>query len=186
MEEDQQKKMKIDTGLLVGIIAIAISVISLLVYIFQTRLMMRQLHSAVWPRVEWIHGNVGGTYIEVINKGIGPAIISDHKMKLNGEEIKSLSDLFEKLLGAGSKSLHCGLSPNCITAYIDGRVMVPGESFKPFIITDSIYAQRLDSAFRASRFEMEICYCSIYEDCWTSKGLKIAKSDCRSDFSEEF
>jgi hypothetical protein len=185
MDESEQRKGKVDTGLLVGLIAIAISVISLFVYIFQTRLMARQLHSSVWPRVEWVHGNVGGTYIEVINKGIGPAIISDHKMRLDGKEIKTPAELLEKLFGPDSKSLRCGQSLNCLTAYIDGRVMEPGEAFKPFIVTDSLYAHKLDSAFQVNHFEMEICYCSIYEDCWTSRGLKIVKSECKSDFSEE-
>ncbi|MBA4053126.1 MAG: hypothetical protein C0490_00285 [Marivirga sp.] len=125
-----------------------------------------------------MHSNTDGTYIEVINKGIGPAIIKNYKMKLDSREIATLSELFNKLLGPGSESLRCGKSPNCITSYINGRVMAPGEAFRPFIIRDSLYARKLDSAFHASKFEMEICYCSIYEDCWTTLGLKVIDGNC--------
>lgn len=186
MEEEIPRPRKIDTGLLVGLMAVAISVISLLIYIFQTRIMVRQLRTSVWPRVEWFHGKTEGTYIEVVNKGIGPAIISDHKMRLGGIEIKTLSELFEKLLGPDSESLRCGQSPKCITSYIDGRVMQPGEAFRPFVVADSLFAFKLDSAFQVSNFEMEICYCSIYEECWASRGLTIARSVCKTDFSDEF
>jgi hypothetical protein len=168
---EQKPKKKIDTGLLVGLSAIAISTATLFVYIYQARIMLAQQHTSVWPRVEWSHSNVGGVYVEVKNKGIGPAIIKNAVLKVDGKEIPTIDSLFTELIGTHTNMPY-------ITSYVVGRVMSPGESFKPFIVSDSLYAAKLDSAFRVREFEMDVCYCSIYNDCWLTRGLESEESNC--------
>ena len=160
---------KLDTGLVVGLSAILISIATLFVYVYQARIMQEQLHTSVWPRIEWSNSNVGGVYVEVINKGIGPAIIKDAVMKVDGKKIYNTDSLFHELIG-DHKNMRV------VTSYVVGRVMAPGESFKPFLVTDSSSVYLLDSAFRVRQFEFEICYCSIYDDCWVSRGVAVDKS----------
>ncbi len=61
----EETKRKIDTGLMVGLFAIIISVATLFVYIYQTRLMQAQLHTSVWPHLEWATSNYKSFYLEV-------------------------------------------------------------------------------------------------------------------------
>jgi hypothetical protein len=175
MEEsngEEKIKKKIDIGLLVGLGAIGISVATLFVYIYQARIMQSQQHASVWPYVEWYHSNVGGIYVEVKNKGIGPAIIKSATLRVGGKVVENIDELFTEMIGD-----HEGMA--FVTSYIGGRVMSPGESFRVFVVTDSAYLHKLDSAFNARQFEMEICYCSIYKDCWTSKGIQVVDGACQ-------
>jgi hypothetical protein len=175
MEEtssEDRPKNRIDTGLLVGLCAIFISVATLAVYIYQARIMQSQQHASVWPYIEWSTSNVGGFYLEVHNKGIGPALIKKAVLKIDGKEVDGLNGLFDVLLGKNRGRTEF------IYSYVEGRVMAPGESFKVFQILDSAMAQKIDSLFYARKTEFEICFCSIYNDCWTSKGLKVEESAC--------
>jgi hypothetical protein len=176
MEEftsEEKPKKKIDTGLLVGLCAIFISVATLGVYIYQARIMQSQQHTSVWPYVEWGTSNVGGFYLEVFNKGIGPALIKKATFKIDGKEIEEVDQLFDSLLGKGREQFPFQ------TSYSNGRVMAPSESFKPFYIKEERYARKIDSAFHARKTKLEICFCSIYKDCWTSKGLEVVESVCK-------
>ena len=164
-----KQKKKFDTGLIVGLSAILISIATLFVYVYQASIMQEQLHTSVWPRIEWSNSNVGGVFVEVTNKGIGPAIIKDAVMKVDGKKVNNVDELFQELIG-DHKNMEV------ITSYVVGRVMSPGETFKTFLVTDSSSALRLDSAFRVRQFEFEICYCSIYDECWLSRGVSVEKS----------
>jgi hypothetical protein len=175
MEEQLEQlppKKKMDTGLLVGLCAIGISVATLFVYIYQARIMQSQQHASVWPYVESSYSNVGGFYLQVQNKGIGPAIIKNAKFFLDDKEM-DLDTLFNSLLGKKREQMSFQYS------YVVGRVMAPGESFKPFSIPAGIYSAKMDSALSKREFRFEVCFCSIYQDCWTSKGLKVVESECK-------
>jgi hypothetical protein len=176
MEEskaEENPKKKIDTGLLVGLFAIGISVATLFVYIYQARIMQSQQHASVWPHIESSYSNVDGFYLQVQNKGIGPAIIKDAKFILDDKEVVDLDTLFDALVGKDREEMSFQYS------YVMGRVMAPGESFKPFSIPEGIYSAKMDSALSKRDFRFEICFCSIYEDCWKSKGLKVVESECK-------
>jgi hypothetical protein len=142
------------------------------VYIYQARIMQSQQHASVWPYIESSHSNVDGFYLEVQNKGIGPAIIKDARIFLDSTEV-DLNGLFDELIGKNRKDMPYQ------TSYVMGRVMAPGESFKVFNVTDPIYAHRIDSAYGIRKVRLEICFCSIYKDCWTSKGLEVVESVCK-------
>ena len=153
MEERVQepKTRKIDTSLLVGLTAIFISVATLGVYIYQAKIMQSQLHTAVWPYIESSTSNYQSFYLEVTNKGIGPAIIKNSTWYVNDKEAKSLEEFFELLLGEKKKKMMV------ISSYVNGRVMSAGESFKPFQVIDSTNMHLVDSAFRTQNVRFEIC-----------------------------
>ena len=171
--EEKPKKI-LDTGLLVGLCAIFISVATLAVYIYQARIMQSQQHASVWPYVEWGTSNIDRFYLEVYNKGIGPALIKNVTFKIDGKSTNELNELFDMILGHNREKF------SIITSYSIGRVMAPGESFKIFDIPNKLHAHKVDSAISAHEMELEICYCSIYNDCWTTKVLgKVVESECQ-------
>lgn len=171
-QEEVKPPKKLDTGLIVGLSAIFISIATLFVYIYQARIMVKQQHASVWPRIEWVRSNVNGTFVEVVNKGIGPAIIKNSTFKLDGKEYSTVDKMLNELLGQPQNF-------DAITSFISGRVMSPGESFKPFVVLDSVNAHKLDSVLSNRQFELEICYCSIYDDCWTTTGVMVTEGACK-------
>lgn len=168
----EEIKRKIDTGLLIGISAMVISIATLFVYIYQASIMKDQLHTAVWPHVEWSISKYKGFSLQVTNKGIGPAIIKKSTFYVDNKEAKDLSEFFKLLLGDKKKKMAV------IASYVNGRVMSAGESFRPFEVLDSTNIKLLDSAFVKHDIRFEICYCSVYGNCWTSKGIEVVESKC--------
>src|SRR5690606_17168272 len=76
----------IKTQVAVAFAAIFVSTATLFVYIYQARIMQTQQQVAVWPYVEWLPSwGDHGLYLEVSNKGIGPALVKKVTIKLDGK-----------------------------------------------------------------------------------------------------
>ncbi|MBX2946599.1 MAG: hypothetical protein KF725_12265 [Cyclobacteriaceae bacterium] len=161
----------IKTELAVAFAAIFVSTATLFVYVYQARIMQTQQQVAVWPYVEWLPSwGDHGLYVEVSNKGIGPALVKKVTLKLDGKEFNSLSEMFEVL--TDSTFQNYGYST------IQGRVIAPGEHMRAFEIWDKATADRIRAALTKRNFEYEICYCSVFNDCWLSNGTQITESNC--------
>lgn len=173
-EEKNQAPAKIKTEYIVALSAIFVSIATLAVYMYQARIMQNQLHTSVWPYVQWSYSNVGKEfYLVVENKGIGPALIRKTKMTLDGAEMGSNRDLFKTLMGNAGFDF--------INSTVNGSVISPGERIELFHIYDSLYAKKLDSLIIQNdlhKFNYTICYCSVYGDCWTTDGRKVAETEC--------
>src|SRR5688572_27106200 len=98
------RKRGLKSEMIVAIAAIAVSIMTLFVYIYQARIMMDQQHTSVWPYVEWESTNINTEteqeyYIEVVNKGVGPALVKDTKLTLDGVRYDYVRDMAVDLLG---------------------------------------------------------------------------------------
>lgn len=166
------KPRRLDSGLMIGLSAIAINIITVFIYMYQANLMLQQQHTAVWPYVEWLPSmnEKDGYYIEVKNTGVGPALIKNVKMKLNGKEIGGLGELFEGLIGTSNIP--------CYISTLNKRVLSANASIRPFHIPNFTLALRVDSAMRANDFELIVCYESIYGEKWACRGTEVAEGDC--------
>jgi hypothetical protein len=169
------KQIKINRDTTVAFSAIVMSIATLIVSVYQISLMRNQLHTSVWPYVEWLYNNANNQfYITVENKGIGPAIIKGVEMKLDEEPMGSNSELLKTLLG----NSHF----NFINSTVKGRVISPGETVEMLHVFDSKAARAIDSLLlwnsSAHTFELRICYCSVFGDCWETDGNTIIKSQC--------
>lgn len=161
-----EKKSKLDTGVAIGLVAILINLITVSVYIYQARIMREQLHASSWPYLEWIllFNEETGLKLELTNNGVGPALIKDVDMKLNGKQIKPDS-LFIELLGTD-------YFPH-VTARIENRVLSSQNSILPFQITNQEWAEKIFLKLDSSNFEFKVCYESIYGDRWTTTGTSV-------------
>ena len=171
MEKEKQRK-KISNGVVIGLIAIFINLITVFVYIYQTNLMQEQQHSSVWPYIEWkaVYNQNDGFVLKMSNYGIGPALIVNKTIRLNGEEQPNLDSLFSKLIGT-SQFPH-------LTDDIQKRVLSANSSINIFRTTDPRWSELLFIAFQENEFEMEVCYESIYKDKWMSTGTEVLESTC--------
>lgn len=173
-----QRRRRISTDRIVAVAAITISVMTLFVYIFQSRIMLEQQHNSVWPHVEWTMTNINEEeqqfYISIINKGVGPALIKEVKFYLDGKVYLSgdYTEFMKNLLGEGRRD-----SLWIVYSTVDGRVLAPGEEIKIFNVKSwkGVRIPPIDY----NRFRYTLCYCSIYNDCWTTDGTISGESKCK-------
>jgi hypothetical protein len=146
---------------------------TLVVYIYQARIMQKQQYASVWPYIEWdmTISSDEGIYLSVINKGVGPAIIRSTNLTLDEQPLTHTNEYFEKLLS----------NPDTFAisyAEVDNRVLAPGEELRLFHLKDGAVAMQLYSDSIYTRTGYSICFCSVYDDCWVSKGLIVEPAKC--------
>jgi hypothetical protein len=177
MEETQDTSSKkgLKSEMIVAVAAIVVSVMTLFVYIFQARIMMDQQHTSVWPYVEWsttfISEDAQEFYLEVVNKGVGPALIKQETLSLNGKEYQNYKEMLGELLGEDKRDALW-----IVYSSIDNRVLAPGESAKIFHVKNWKEARIPEVNY--SGLAYSVCYCSIYDDCWITQGSPPEDSDC--------
>lgn len=153
--------------LLAGV-AFFVSVTTLGVYLYQARMMREQQHVSVWPFVESYYSNVEDYRIAVKNKGVGPAIIRQVEMSLDGKPLADNPALVAAVLGPGAKL-------DYQNSTLNGRVLAPGEEVVLFRIPDLKEALPFQAKQHEHRFDLRITYCSIYGDCWVSDGTRVTR-----------
>jgi hypothetical protein len=157
--------------------AFFVSVCSLFIYIYQSKLMAEQQQVAVWPYIQWSTSNAERYEINAENKGVGPALVRKVTMTYQGQPVAGNRALVAAVLGPDS-DLHWQNST------LEGNVLSAGEKITLFSIPDKVVGRDFESRLGAGKFTMEITYCSIYGRCWTSVGFtaKRAPDDKTIDY----
>ena len=153
-----------------SVAAIAISAFALAIGVYQTRLMQAQARASVWPYVKiglgyTDGGDSSGFEIHVENNGVGPAVVKSVRVSLDDKPLHGWNDAFPLILGHGEARAKLeGLS---------GVVIPPSTNRETSVvairINDPAQAQKFYEA--RDRFKIDICYCSVYDDCWTAHWL---------------
>ncbi|WP_029903437.1 hypothetical protein [Prevotella sp. 10(H)] len=168
---------------LLTIMALAVSLFTLIMYIQQTALLTRQTDilieqnkASTWPHL-YIGRGVGFQSegqptefdINITNQGNGPAIIEKVVMRLDGVEIESWSDLRKQM----QIPEHIKSSPEIEP--LRNKVIMPGQMIviiswlqSPDIL-QYMYPKFLN-------LEMEICYRSVLNEYWTVKRKSFHES----------
>ncbi len=186
MEETQDvsKKTRLKPEMIIALCATFVSIATLAVYIYQARVMISQAeimrsqqHASVWPYLETLTTTAVSSdkpdeaYFEVENKGIGPAIVKEVVIKVDGVVMKDNNELFESLIG---KTDTLSISTNAVR----NRVVASGEKIRAFHIVGDELVKKFAIAFQKQKFEYIICYCSVYDNCWTANGTKVIEGKC--------
>ena len=170
--QTEKKTEKRDIGLWIGIMAIVINIITVSVYMYQAHIMQEQQHASAWPYVEWLPSFNEETYfIEITNNGIGPAILKQVEIQLDGKPLTNIDSLFKQLIGTA-------YFPH-LTSTVQNRVLPSGKSIRLFQIDDDKWAHAVFNKMQQHEFNMSICYASIYGETWRSEGINVVKSACR-------
>lgn len=165
-------KKQFNTDRILGISAMLISLLTLIIFIYQTNIMREQSKLSVKPRLDFTT-NFGGndsliTIQEVVeNKGLGPAIIDSIYFNYKGEHYAI--DVEEFLNGQLSKVLEIGYMSQSATMS-RGTTISPGEE-RP-IYTYVVRRDKLQEVMaylevedeNENPFPIEVIYTSIYED----------------------
>ncbi|WP_084397470.1 hypothetical protein [Henriciella aquimarina] len=162
--------------MLIAICAVLTSVIALFVAWDQGRVMRAQQHGAVFPVVQ-IDGFVSTTAdhasmgVRLSNSGVGPALIERVQMLKDGAPVDSLQPYVDRL------PENYDLSWSGLT----GRAIAPGAEVAPIELLwtrEDISDDRLNStAAEWAELSLEVCYCSVFDRCWVTRGIGTARSE---------
>jgi hypothetical protein len=170
-----------------SLLALAISALALAVGAYQTRLMQTQARASVWPYVVIGYnyaesGERQGFALHVENNGVGPALVRSVQLSLDGKPMQHWSELFPQLMKHGKF--------DATLANLKGVVIPPSTNRETEIVAIKILDAEAAAAFYGAqdRIKMEICYCSIYGDCWKARWLEsqAEETGSRHERASEF
>jgi hypothetical protein len=148
-------------------LALAVSIFALAIGAWQTRLMQGQAHASVWPFVALgytynSNTDANGFVLHVDNNGVGPAKVEMVTLSVDGKPMKRWADVLAAL---GVSQL-----PNMSTTSLNGDVIPPNLNRETTIQALRINEREVATLFKGAiaRFEMDICYCSVYDECWVA------------------
>ena len=161
---------------IVALMAVLIGLCTMFVYIYQARIMARQMKATTWPFLETdlSYGSVG-FLIRVNNKGVGPAIIKKAAVILDNKRYDDTKANIDSVVFklTGRRDLLNGYTN------INSRVISAGESISFIEVTDTASARVLQKSLKGHSVEIEICYCSVLDECWiVSRGKPVECDGC--------
>lgn len=137
--------------MLVALSALFIGVVTAIISIYSANIDRSYARASVWPRLEVFgSANNDAFQYEVTNSGTGPAIIKYASVSVDTKPIKRWSDLDIRYT---------------LQSHISTRIVPPGKT---------VIAVRYEGPFFSevsalnSQLQIELCYCSIYNDCWST------------------
>ncbi len=128
----------------------------------------QQVRAAVWPILYFDSSNAPDIHFTLANKGVGPAIIRNVIVRVDGQPVRNWKEALERILGPGE---HLGSESD-----MRGHVFAAGESRTVFTPRDPennplnydksnpLWVKMNKERFRVT---VEICYCSTLGECWT-------------------
>jgi hypothetical protein len=146
--------------MLIALSAVVIGACALVVSFVQVRIMRAEQHAAVWPRlhISQSHAQGNNLGISLVNPGIGPAIIGHIRMSIDGVPQTTWRAVLEALApGRAPRDLAIGT--------ISNRIVPAGNQVVALHTADPVLADALAAAL--GKLSMEVCYCSVYRECWT-------------------
>jgi hypothetical protein len=181
--------------LIISFVAVAMAIAAVVVAVYETRLMREQAKLSVKPSV-WLETNShtnnqddenGGEFEFVIsNRGLGPATLEYISVQQNGAYLRNWQEWITHVpLESADEESIIGVDYRSVPRKY---VLPAGAELHAFSIrAPSDFIRRINSA--SDQYELTICACSFYEECWISKGLNTVPKtidECRIDPTNHF
>lgn len=168
-----------------------VAVCALAVSAYQAMIMRQQLKASAWPYL--IQGNSGTTeYSRIVqNVGLGPALIRSFVVEVDGRPVHywgEARELVEARATAPLPALPANV-PTYSSTLARGLVLLPGAPFDIYHVASEEVGARMRQVFTDHRLRMRVCYCSLYDDCWTSDTRAhepVPTRACPDDPTREF
>lgn len=169
---------RVDANTVVAVAALATSVVAVWVAWDESRLQRRSQRASFMPILE-VEASLQGTTaehggtasIEVRNAGTGVAFIETAELRIDGDAVDDYQTLASALFSPELAAL-ADLSWETLRGYIQPQETKAALVFR-WPGTDEARA-RLgdylagDIVARGERFTLELCYCSLFGECWRS------------------
>jgi hypothetical protein len=168
----------------ITLITVVTSVAALTLGAYTARLQRRHDSASVWPHLEFVITSAQQTSgMQVINSGVGPAIVQSVAVSVDGHAVKSWPEVFKLVLDSSpSKYSSSSVSDHVIRA---------GETVNWFQLPTNILPPDIQA--RIARVAIEVCYASVYDEHWIVadthagqgsvwRNVKRCPTPSRSDF----
>ncbi|WP_299786815.1 hypothetical protein [uncultured Shewanella sp.] len=158
--------------MIVALSALLISLVTTVISMYSAYIDRAYARASVWPRLE-IFRSFGDEHFEygVTNSGNGPALIKYAVVQYKSDAIKYWGDIPDL--------------PNFVQSHLGARILSPQNSIQPIVYR----GEKSKEFLEADKFiNIELCYCSIYEECWLTNRVNepILVNSCSVDESRKF
>lgn len=164
--------------LLIAVTALITSISSIAIAVHHGKIMERLVQANSFPYLQGGFSDAlpDGTRVlslDILNRGVGPAHEQSLRVKVDGHHVKSLDELIRASVGPGqageAKRIFEGKT---LQNRVQTRFVPGGEQQFVFRIAktpeNEHYWKLLEAAQR--RWEVEYCYCSVFDECWQVLG----------------
>lgn len=126
----------------------------------------KQQEASVWPVLQMAISDYDTETRQPIlrvsarNAGIGPARIAAFRVTVDGVARRNWDEVFTALAGSNE---------NVLKSYFSGRVISAGEEVVLAIARGDVAVAALEkTSGGTSSLRWDVCYCSVFDKCWTS------------------
>ena len=153
---DKRPRREIRYDAIAAVIAALVGMLALLVAGYTAYIQRQQVRAQVWP---WLvaGNNDNERSIEVLNKGVGPAIVRSAQVFVDGKPQPDWQRVLKALGTVPHRYSQSTLNPNVLT---------PGEKVPAIQFADEDDYKRFKAAAVQRVTLVNICYCSTLDECW--------------------
>lgn len=136
--------------MVVALSALIMSLVTTVVAIYSANVDRAYARASVWPRLELFKSSSSTDFkYGITNSGTGPAIIKYAKVTYKSKPIKQWNEIPN--------------IPNFTQSHISSKVLSPEHTLIPLKSKNTSVNKFLEIN---QHLKMELCYCSIYDECW--------------------
>lgn len=136
----------------------------------QATLAREQQRASVWPRIQLARNSAATTYAQLVtNVGLGPALVKRVALTVDGRPVTSWQGVARALLDSATLArmqADTGLSLTT-NSVVRGTVILPGTTLEHLRVRSRWLPRTLLAATERHQLVTAVCYCSLYDDCWT-------------------
>jgi len=150
-----------------AVIATLVGFCALCVSAYTSYVQRQQVRAAVWPILEFDSSNAPEIHFTLANKGVGPAIIRQVIVKVDGQPVRNWMEVVEKILGPGYLASESDMNGYVFAAGESRTVFTPRDPGNNPLSFDKSNPVWVKMNRERLRITAEICYCSTMGECWT-------------------
>lgn len=163
---NEPRKSRINYEMVVAVSAVVVGVSALFVSLYETHLMRREQQASVIPFLDvgrnYFEDDDGRQRLQLLaeNSGLGPARIEGFRVTIDEVSQRSWGKAIQMLIRRDEPISYR-------QSTINGRIIPAGRQIIMFDLNEMGLASEIASAM--DRFDMEACYCSVFDECFVSR-----------------
>jgi hypothetical protein len=162
------------------------------VSVYQTYILREQQRMSAWPYLTLYNSTADGASRFAQNVGLGPALVRSVVVRVDGRAVGSWGEALAAAVGdtAFDALRRAEGGASIVTSTLGrGTVLLPGVPLEQLRVTGGPLVARLLPVMRADRIVTQVCYCSLYADCWTASSAvdePVPVPSCAAGTAREF